>query len=364
MYMFRSQDIIVLLYMGRIRLLADRMIALLSMGLILPVLAGCMGVSNGTQAGTGYERIVIPANPDMVYTMKGVAIDLPQSDFEDMRRAGITILGTEWGMEESVWKARDFLDRADKAGLKVVMDGGFSYTAWGFTDDDWERLPAGKHPVWQKEKVQSWISALKDHPAIYAWDISNEFGENLPSGAGMAGSDWPRGRLTAAQLAQAKADVLEVDTSHPVHIRMYGWDVNDMQPHIKAVLSQRIADIISLNLYSNYLEKGQLQWPNVIQDAATYYVKTIKELAPGTFVWVSIAAFEYNDLFQRPTLDGLRRDLKYISLIKELDGVSFFCWGPVNQWDETCDWYLPQTGADLWSEIKSYMKDPAKFMSE
>lgn len=308
------------------------------------------------------ENMTIPANTAMIFTMKGVGIELPRSDYENMRRAGITILGTEWGMEESLEKARAFLDQADRVGLKVVMDGGFSYTAWGFTNDDWEDLPGGKHPVWQKKKVQTWVRALKDHPAIYAWDISNEFGENLPSGAGQKGSDWPKGRLTTEQLIQARADVLEADPTRPIHVRMYGWDVDKMQSHVKELLTGRIADIISLNLYSNYLEKGKLQWPDVMQDAAHYYVQNIKKLSPGTVVWVSVAAFEYPGLFQRPTLAGLQRDLEYLSYIKELDGISFFCWGPVGQWDEKCDWYLPKTGADIWEVIKSYMKDPAKFI--
>jgi hypothetical protein len=309
------------------------------------------------------DNTSVPASRAMVYTMKGVAIDLPQSDFENMRKAGITILGTEWGMEESVEKTRAFLDQAQKAGLKVVMDGGFSYTAWGFTDDDWDSLPKGKHPVWQKEKVQTWVRALKDHPAVYAWDISNEFGENLPDGAGIAGSDWPKGRLTTEQLMQARADVLAVDPGRPIHVRTYGWDVDKMQPHIKSMLTSRVADIISLNLYSNYLAKGKLEWPDVIQDAGQYYVDNIKKLSPGTVVWLSVAAFEYQDLFQRPTLAGLNRDLKYVTLIKGLDGISFFCWGPVSQWDEKGDWYLPQTGADIWEVIKRYMKDPGQFVS-
>jgi hypothetical protein len=305
----------------------------------------------------------LPASPNMVYTMKGVAIELPQSDFENMRKAGITILATEWGMEESVGRARTFLDQAHKAGLKVVMDGGFSYKAWGFTDNDWDTLPRGKHPVWQKEKVQAWVRALKDHPAVYGWDISNEFGENLPDGAGIKGSDWPKGRLTTEQLMQARADVLAVDPGRPIHVRTYGWDVDKMQPHINAMLTSRVADIISLNLYSNYLANGKLQWPDVIQDAGQYYVENIKKLSPGTVVWLSVAAFEYKGLFQRPTIAGLNRDLKYVTLIKGLDGVSFFCWGPVSQWDETGDWYLPKSGADIWEVIKKYMKDPGQFIS-
>lgn len=324
--------------------------------------SGCYTADKVTQINA-VDNITVPANPAMIYTMKGVGIALPQSDFDDLRAAGITVLGTEWGMEESVDKARVFLDQANKAGLKVVMDGGFSYTAWGFTDDDWDRLPRGKHPVWQKEKVQAWIKALKDHPAIYAWDICNEFGENLPSGAGMAGSDWPKSRLTQEQLVKARADVLEADPSRPIHLRMYGWDIDRMPLHYETMLKGHLADIISLNLYSNYLHNGKLQWPGVMQDAAAYYVQNIKKLSKGTVVWISVAAFEYDGLFQRPTVASLQRDLKYASSIRALDGISFFCWGPVNQWDETCNWYLPRTGADLWDTIRRYIKDPAGFQS-
>jgi hypothetical protein len=288
--------------------------------------------------------------------MKGVGIDLPQQDFIAMKSAGIDILATEWGMEEDVSRARVFLDQAKAAGLKVVMDGGFSPRAWGFSDDDWDHLPTGKRPVWQKEIVQKWIMALKDHTAIMAWDISNEFGENLPSGAGMENSDWPKSRITTGQLIQAKADVLAVDPTRPIHARMYGGDMGDMPLHVSSLLENRIADIISLNLYSNYLEKGKLQWPGVIQDGGAFFVESIKSKAPATKVWLSIGAFEYLKIFQRPTPAGLARDMKYALQINNLDGLSFFCWGPVNQWDDQSDWYLPKTGADLWEVIQREIK--------
>jgi len=65
----------------------------------------------------------------LVFSMKGVGIDLLQSDFIEMKNAGIEILSTEWGMKEDPGKTRAFLDQAQAAGLKVVMDGGFSHTA-------------------------------------------------------------------------------------------------------------------------------------------------------------------------------------------------------------------------------------------
>ncbi|MDD5312071.1 MAG: hypothetical protein PHO26_03415 [Dehalococcoidia bacterium] len=291
-----------------------------------------------------------------VYSMKGVGIDLPDDDFTEMKKAGIDIISTEWGMEEDIDKARVFLDKVYAAGLKAVMDGGFSYTAWGFTENDWDRLPRGKRPVWQKEKVQAWIKALKDHPAIYAWDISNEFGENLPSGVAAKNTEWPATRITTEQLKRAKADVLAIDPGRPIHARMYEWDEEVVPEHVKGLLENRIADIISLNLYSNYLEDGELQWPDVIKDVGASRVAGIKKMAPGTIVWLSLAAFEYHGLFGRPTVVSLNRDFQEALKIRDLDGISFFCWGPVDQWDPSCNWYLPETGADLWDAIQKNIR--------
>lgn len=301
---------------------------------------------------TAQGRIMEP-----VYGMKGVGIDLPLSDFTDMKKAGIDILATEWGMERDVRDVIKFLDQAQTAGLKVVMDGGFSYTAWGFTESDWDKLPEGKLPVWQKKRVQDWVSALKYHPAIYAWDICNEFGENLPSGADIPGSGWPRGRITTGQLKAAQADVIAIDPARPIHTRMYGWDAGNMPDHVKGLLENNIADTVSLNLYSNYLYKGKPQWPTVIGDVGAVLVADIKKTAPDTAVWISIGAFEYPNKFQKPTIASLERDLKYTSQIQGLDGITFFCWGPVSQWDSSGNWYLPQKGADLWAVIKRHIEN-------
>ncbi len=327
-------------------------LAVLSAALFI---SGCITIVPA-QTQPAQQQVQATPSPEpalkTVFGMKGVAIDLPQADFDGMKKAGIDILATEWGMEQDVDRTIAFLDKAHKAGLKVVMDGGFSARAWGFTDDDWDHLPAGKRPVWQKDRVQEWIKALKAHPAVYAWDICNEFGENLPCGAGVKNSGWPESMITVEQIKQSKADVLEADPTRPVHIRMYGWDVGKMPSHVSALLDGKIADIISLNLYSNYLDQGKLQWPAVIEDAGGYFVDAIKQKSPGVKVWVSLAAFQYTKIFQRPTTDNLTRDINNSAAIKNLDGITFFCWGPVSQWDDKCDWYLPVTGADLWRTIQ------------
>lgn len=318
-------------------------------------LCSCMGpqpVKTAAQEQLPPEGLAQSTTRQMSFGMKGVGIDLPQQDFIEMKEAGIDVLGTEWGMEEDTSRAKAFLDQAQKAGLKVVMDGGFSYTAWGFTEHDWDRLPGGKRPVWQKERVQNWVRALKYHPAIYAWDISNEFGENLPSGAGVENSGWPESMVTIAQIRQAKEDVLAVDPSRPTLVRIHGWDVDQMPSYVRDLLGSKIANIISLNLYSNYIDKGKLQWPDVIDDAGLYFVSIVKKEDPNVTLWLSLAAFEYPVIFERPTAASLERDISESLLIPGVNGISFFCWGPVNQWDDKANWYLPQTGADLWKTIR------------
>jgi hypothetical protein len=94
----------------------------------------------------------------------------------------------------------------------------------------------------------------------------------------------------------------------------------------------------------------------VIADGGAYFVDSIKAKEPDVKVWMSISAFEYPGMFQRPSSADLERDIDGAMKIPNLDGVSFFCWGPVNQWDEKSDWYLPQSGADLWKVIQHKIK--------
>jgi len=290
--------------------------------------------------------------------MKGVGIDIPSSDFFTMKAAGIEVLTTEWGMEEKVSRTRTFLDRAQAAGLKVILDGGFSYTAWGFTSDNPDKISKGQKPVWQKDKVQTWINTFKDHPAVYGWDICNEYGENLPSGPWTSYSEWPKTATTLAQLKQARLDVLQIDPMKPIMIRTYSWDEDKEPPFgYHRPFELGLAEIVSLNLYSNYLDNGRLEWPTVIEDSAATYTDIIKKVDPKIQVWLSLGAFEDLPLFQKPTTAGLTRDITQALKIKAIDGISFFCWGPSEINAVTGkSWYLPKTGSELWDVIKQSIK--------
>lgn len=281
--------------------------------------------------------------------MKGVGIDIPPADFTKIKNAGIEILTTEWGMEKDITKVKNFLDKAQAAGLKVVMDGGFSYTAWGFVDDDLDNLPRGKRPVWQKERVQSWVKALKDHPAVFAWDICNEYGENLPSGAAAKNSEWPRTANTLEQLRQARNNVLQIDPRKPIIIRTYEWELAEPPFGVHRPFEAGIAEIVMLNLYSNYLENNKLQWPDIIEDVGAKCVKVIKATDSNARIWVSVSAFEQPPIFKKPTAANLTGDIEETLKIPDVDAIAFFAWGPSQ---EDKPWYLPQTGPELWEAIK------------
>jgi hypothetical protein len=296
--------------------------------------------------------------PDLVFSMKGVGIDIPAQDFTDMKEGGIEVLTTEWGMEEKVKKARAFLDKAYNAGLMVVMDAGFSYTAWGFSSDDWEDLPPGKEPEWQKDRVQEWVKEFKDHPAVFGWDICNEFGENLPTGAAAENTRWPETAITVDQLKQARADILEIDPDKPILIRMNHQSFEKRFGYIEHNFAPGIAEIVMLNLYSNYMENGRVVWSDAIKLVGQEDIDALNNIDPSTRVWIALAAFEDKGLFDRPSPENLLNDIEETYKLKDNSGVGFFCWGPTypdSRFGKI--WYLPESGPDLWKVIKFAIED-------
>jgi len=325
----------------------NKLIAI-SLALLL-LSASCITQQENT-VNNNINNIPNKPNEPKIVIMKGVGIHIPQEDFINMKKAGIDILTTEWGMEEDIKKVEMFLDNANDAGLKVVLDGGFSHTAWGFTDDDFDNLPKGKLPTWQKDRVQNWIKTFKDHPAVFGWDICNEYGENLPSGVDAKNSQWPETAITLSQLKQARNDVLQIDPDKPILIRTYEWESDEPPFGNHRPFEAGIAEIVMLNFYSNYLEHNKLQWPDVIEDVGSGCAKAIKEKDPHVKIWISVAAFEDKPSFQRPTVTSLTRDIREALKISNVDGIGFFEWGPPI--DDKHGWHLPETGPDLWEVIK------------
>ena len=90
---------------------------------------------------------------------------------------------------------------------------------------------------------------------------------------------------------------------------------------------------------------------DVIEDVGAGCVEATKAKDLYVRIWLSIAVFEETPLFQRPTVTSLKRDIREASKIPNIDGIAFFEWGPPI--DDKNDWYLPETGSDLWEVIKN-----------
>ena len=199
----------------------------------------------------------IPKSADrMTYSMKGVGIKLPQTDFVEMKNAAIALLATEWGMEEDVSKTRAFLDQAQAAGLKVVVDGGLTYTAWGFTDDDWDNYPRAKDRFGKSSASRTGLKPSKTIRLYMLGTSSNELGKICPVAPIFKNSDWPKSMITEEQLKQAKADILEVDNSRPIHARMYEWDCSHMPSHVKPCLITELPILSHLTYTQTTLKKA------------------------------------------------------------------------------------------------------------
>jgi len=318
-----------------------------------------IGTYNIAVNGSSEAFTVVPLN-----IMKGVSIDIPQEDFDAMRAACIDILTTQWGIEKSLEETKAFLGKAEAAGLKVVLDGGFSNAAWGFSDGDWDNLSEGKRPVWQREKVQSWVEALRNHPAVFGWDISNEAGLNFPCGDGAENPEWPDGAITLQQLKQTRADVLEIDPDKPILIRMAPWDLSKPPFQVDNPFDAGIADIVMLNVYSNWTKGNEVQFPSIIQESGAEYIRAIKAYDPDVKIWLGMAAFREPNSFQRPTASDLTRDIRSTLKLPYITGIAFFEWGPVKLANTGEDWYLPETGADLWDVIQYHIRPgPVSFQA-
>lgn len=287
--------------------------------------------------------------------MKGVEIEVSLEEMQEMRSAGITGITTEWGMEEDVARARAFLDRAHTADLKVVMDGGFSEAAWGYDYD--EGFSEDQLPVWQEDLVEEWVYALKDHPALFTWDISSEDGENFPNGAGS--SLWPeKSSLTIEQLKTASATVRAVDPQHPILLRMHYWDPSPNPFGAGNWFADGIADIVMINLYSNYAEDHKTpNLPDMVREHGQRHIDEVRLVDPDATIWIAVAAFEAETgggYFLRPTASDLRRDIKAVKALSGISGIGFLEWGP-NVWTAPF-WYLPRDGEDLWQAIQEEIR--------
>lgn len=275
--------------------------------------------------------------------LKLIPLNIDDKDLNLISQMGFSVLASEEGVNDiDTEEMKHTLDRIYKHGLKMIVDAGFSSGAWGYKEDGSD--DPEQEPVWQKEKMQNWVLELKDHPAIYGWDISNEAGENLPNGN--------RYRISLAQLKQASIDIRQIDSTRPVMIRMHYWDEEDGDFGRQNPFAPEIADIVMLNLYSNYSLDGQTALlPDMVNDSAKILIDKIAAIDPNVKIWLSLAAFEEQPMFLNPSVTGIRQDIQSVLKLANIESIGFFGWG-----EPMSNWYLPRDGKEILSAIQVEVK--------
>src|SRR3989344_4910163 len=151
-----------------------------------------------------------------------VRFGLTQKDFTDIKSAGFDVIEGNFDICAKDDDVRFFLDGAQAVGLEVILNAGAGEAEWGY--------PCGAEPTkdmvptWQKAAVGAWVEKWKNHPALYAWDTSNEDGGTFPFGTGGTDPDpaWEtKYALSAAQLQEAYKDVKKKGAPPPPHKQLY-----------------------------------------------------------------------------------------------------------------------------------------------
>lgn len=265
---------------------------------------------------------------------------LTADDFQLLQDAKFEVIEGNFDICASEEDVSYFLDQSLAHSLKVVMPAGSGEAEWGYACDQ-DSYPLEQKPVWDKRAVTAWIEQWKDHPAVYAWDTSNEAGSVFPNPV-------PENMLSTDQLKTAYRDVKAADGSHPVIIRQNGWFYYDFEDNFFREgnpFTVQAADIVMINAYSNVLE----YFPDFVSTVTNRSVQALQNLDPRVKVIVALGVWEEKPIWVKPTADKLNNDLEQLQRRDDLFGVAYFKYGA-----KESEWYLPDSskGApELWSII-------------
>lgn len=276
---------------------------------------------------------------------------LTDTDFKLMRDAGITHIESNFDICADDDDIAYFLNQSEKYSLKVFLPAGSGEAEWGYSCDT-ETFPKTKRPVWQKEKVVTFVNKWKYHPALYAWDISNEAGSVFPN------ASWENDTnntvpdalyITTPQLQTVYRDVKMADPEHPRMIRMNGWFFYDNEDNFFRTgnpFGPESADIVMINAYSNVED----YYTDFVPTVMTRAIDAIMPISPNTRFLTSLGVWEEKPLWYLPTKNQLTQDLRSLRKIQQTEdiGISFFKYGAKDS-----EWYLPEDAPDLWDSIKN-----------
>lgn len=295
----------------------------------------------------------------LTWSMKLVNEDISDKELDEIASLGITLLSGEWGIDEATPEEMlDLLDRTYARGMQWIINLTEG-AAWGYVEDGSD--PSNQGPEWQRSKITTYVNAIKHHPGIYGYDISNEAGENLPNGTlsyNTFGDVDDGYRITLAQMKEASDHIRSIAPGKPIMLRMHYWDEYDGTDFDERnPFGKGIADIVMLNLYSNYSDNRKTPaLPNMIEDDGQKLVDKILGVDPDAEVWIALGTFQEFPLFIAPSTSDLKRDIEASLELEGITNIGFFGWGPERYPNEKPSYTLQQGLKELKTVIQSYAK--------
>lgn len=271
---------------------------------------------------------------------------LSPADFNNIKAVGVDVIAVNFDICAAPTDVLIFLTGAQSAGLKVIMPAGAGEAEWGYPCD--ANFSNTLKPVWQKEAVQMWVRKWAYHPAIFAWDISNEDGQNFPNAEELNEGWAEQGyALSIEQLQQAYRDVKAIDPTHPILIRMNGWFFYDYDSNFFRAgnaFGPNVADIVMVNAYSNVEE----YFPDLVSTVATRTHDAVRAVSPKTQIIVALGAWQEAPMWFAPTLTNFKNDIRQAKETDNLLGIAIFKYGA-----EGSEWWMPKSAPTLWNSIKN-----------
>jgi hypothetical protein len=271
---------------------------------------------------------------------------LSPSDFRNIKAQGVDVIAVNFDICASGSDVVTFLDGADSAGLKVIMPAGSGEAEWGYPCDG--EFSDTQKPVWQKAKVQAWVTKWAYHPAIYAWDISNEDGQNFPNAQKREDTWIEEGyAVSLKDLQQAYKDVKAADPTRPILARMNGWYFYDYDSNFFQegnAFGPGVADIVMINAYSNVEE----YFDDMVETVAKRAEKAVRGVNPNAKIIIALGAWKEAPMWYLPTVAHFTQDVSAAKTIGNLLGVAIFKYGA-----EGSEWWMPKDAGALWNELKS-----------
>lgn len=263
---------------------------------------------------------------------------LEESDFKLMSENDVSVIEGNFDICASDEDVLYILDTAETYGMSVVLPAGSGEAEWGYKCDVTPN--PNQKPLWSKELVQKWVQKWKDHPALYGWDTSNEAGGNFPN----VREDWENDfALTVDNLERAYSDVKEIDSDHPILIRMNGWYFYDNDSNFFREgnpFGPEIADIVMINTYSNVED----YYDDFVLTVATRATSAINKLDDDIAIILALGAWTEPPLWYKPSTSEFNNDMQSAKDTDGLIGIAVYKYGAKNQ-----EWWMPQDAPNIWS---------------